>query len=101
MEMFLFLITSSFYQCSTRVSNELGAGRPQTARLAVIAAICIVVTEAFLAVTTMISGRHFWGYCYSNEERVVKYVGEMLLLLPISHSIDGLVTVLSGIFLQK
>lgn len=80
---------------STRVSNELGAGRPQAARLAVRVAVYMVAAEAFLAATVMILGRNVWGYCYSKEEEVVKYVGEMLLLIAVSHFFDGIQSVLS------
>lgn len=82
--------------CSARVSNELGAGQPRAARLAVSVVVCLVATEAVLVATLLISGRHWWGYCYSNEEKVVKYVGEMMLLLATSHFFEGLQTVLSG-----
>ncbi|XP_057495770.1 protein DETOXIFICATION 16-like [Actinidia eriantha] len=81
---------------SIRVSNELGGGRPQAARLAVCVAICLVATEGILAAIVMICGHKFWGYCYSKEEEVVKYVGDMLILLAGSHFLDGIQSVLSG-----
>ncbi|XP_048228119.1 protein DETOXIFICATION 16 [Ricinus communis] len=82
---------------STRVSNELGAGQPRAARLAVRVAIFVVATEATVVAFTMILGRKVWGYFYSTEERVVKYVGQMLILVAISHVLDGIQSVLSGI----
>ncbi|KAF3452820.1 hypothetical protein FNV43_RR03253 [Rhamnella rubrinervis] len=81
---------------SIRVSNELGAGRPQIARLAVCVATFMVVTEGITAAAVMTLGHRVWGYCYSREERVVKYVGEMLLLISVSHFFDGIQSVLSG-----
>ncbi|KAB1204207.1 MATE efflux family protein 7 [Morella rubra] len=81
---------------STRVSNELGAGRPQAARLAVRVAVSMVATEGILVATVIILGRHVWGYCYSKEEEVVRYVGQMLILIAVSHFFDGLQSVLSG-----
>ncbi|GAB4853592.1 Protein DETOXIFICATION 16 [Ancistrocladus abbreviatus] len=81
---------------STRVSNELGAGQPRAARLAVCVALCMVATEGILAASIMILGRKIWGYSYSKEEKVVKYVGEMLVLIAGSHFIDGIQSVLSG-----
>uniref|UniRef100_A0A5B7B3R0 Protein DETOXIFICATION n=1 Tax=Davidia involucrata TaxID=16924 RepID=A0A5B7B3R0_DAVIN len=81
---------------SIRVSNELGAGRPQAARLAVCVAISMVATEAILVASTMILGRKVWGYCYSREEEVVRYVGEMLVLVAASHLLDGFQSVFSG-----
>ncbi|THG21673.1 hypothetical protein TEA_000302 [Camellia sinensis var. sinensis] len=82
---------------SIRVSNELGAGRPQAARLAICIALSLVVTEGILVATIMILGRKFWGYCYSTEEMVVRYVAEMMILLSGSHFVDGIQSVLSGI----
>ncbi|PON56814.1 Multi antimicrobial extrusion protein [Parasponia andersonii] len=81
---------------STRVSNELGAGRPEIARLAVCVALSLVVTEGTLAAAIMILGRQVWGHCYSREEKVVKYVGQMLILISVSHFFDGIQSVLSG-----
>ncbi|GAA0159555.1 transporter [Lithospermum erythrorhizon] len=81
---------------STRVSNELGARRPQAARLAVFTAIFMVATEGILAAMTLILGHNIWGYCYSADEMVVKYVGEMLMLLALSHFFDGIQSILSG-----
>lgn len=83
---------------STRVSNELGAGRPQAARLAVRVAVAMVATEGILVATIMIVGRNVWGYCYSKEEEVVRYVAEMLILIAISHFFDGLQSVFSGLW---
>ncbi|KAH7853873.1 hypothetical protein Vadar_007542 [Vaccinium darrowii] len=81
---------------SIRVSNELGAGRPQAARLAVCVVVCMVATEGVIVATVLILGHHVWGYSYSKEEKVVRYVGEMLILLAPSHFLDGLQSVLSG-----
>uniref|UniRef100_M1CMH6 TRANSPARENT TESTA 12 protein n=1 Tax=Solanum tuberosum TaxID=4113 RepID=M1CMH6_SOLTU len=66
---------------SVRVSNELGAGRPQAARLAATTAVLLVATEGVVAAIVLISVRKLWGYCYSTEEEVVGYVAEMLVLL--------------------
>ncbi|GFY80672.1 MATE efflux family protein [Actinidia rufa] len=93
---FLRLAIPSATMICIRVSNELGGGRPQAARLAVCVAICLVATEGILAAIVMICGHKFWGYCYSKEEEVVKYVGDMLILLAGSHFVDGIQSVLSG-----
>ncbi|KAJ9162830.1 hypothetical protein P3X46_022572 [Hevea brasiliensis] len=81
---------------STRVSNELGAGRPQAASLAVCVVTFLVAAEGILVAFILILGHRIWGYFYSNEERVVKYVGEMLILIAASHFFDGIQSVLSG-----
>ncbi|KAF8779273.1 hypothetical protein HU200_002954 [Digitaria exilis] len=61
---------------TTRVSNELGAGRPQVARLAVRVVV-------FLAVL--------------NVEEVVTYVAKMMLVIAVSNLFDGIQCVLSGV----
>ncbi|CAL5385397.1 unnamed protein product [Camellia sinensis] len=90
-------LETSVLSISIRVSNELGAGRPQAARLAVCIALSLVVTEGILVATIMILGRKFWGYCYSTEEMAVRYVAEMMILLSGSHFLDDIQSVLSGI----
>ncbi|KAJ7979494.1 Protein DETOXIFICATION [Quillaja saponaria] len=81
---------------STRVSNEVGARRPRRATLAVGVSVSLVATEGIIVATVLILGRNIWGYCYSTEEKVVKYVGQMLILLAASHFFDGIQSVLSG-----
>ncbi|XAR51195.1 hypothetical protein NMG60_11005752 [Bertholletia excelsa] len=81
---------------SIRVSNELGAGRPKSARLAVCIALCLVTADSILMAAILILGRKFWGYCYSREEKIVRYVAQMLVLLAGSHIFDGIQSVLSG-----
>ncbi|CAN0891431.1 Protein DETOXIFICATION 16 [Linum grandiflorum] len=55
---------------STRVSNELGAGQPERARMA--------------------------GYAYSNDQPVIDYVARMLPIVAIANFLDALQCVLSG-----
>ena len=75
----------------------MGSGRPQSARLAVRVALSMVAIEGILVGTALILGRNVWGYSYSKEEEVVRYLREMLLLVAISHVFDGLQSVLSGL----
>lgn len=74
----------------------MGAGRDKVALSAVCVALFMVVTEGIIAATTMTLGHRVWGYCYSSDARVVKYVGQMLLLISVSHFFDGIQSVLSG-----
>ncbi|KAK2631709.1 hypothetical protein EUGRSUZ_L02538 [Eucalyptus grandis] len=82
---------------STRVSNELGAGRPRATRLAIYVSLMMVATEALFIGALLIFGRRAWGYLYSTEEEVVRYVGDMMVLLAISHFFEGIQLILSGI----
>ncbi|KAK9925799.1 hypothetical protein M0R45_023064 [Rubus argutus] len=81
---------------STRVSNELGAGHPKTARLAVRVVLVMAITEGLLVGLVLILIRNFWGHAYSNETEVVKYLATMMPILATSNFLDGLQCVLSG-----
>ncbi|KAK8643821.1 hypothetical protein V6N13_013098 [Hibiscus sabdariffa] len=82
---------------STRVSNELGAGNPESARMAVKVGMSMVVTEAAVVSTALFLSRHVVGYAYSNEKAVVNQVAAMAPLLCISLVTDSIQVVLSGV----
>ncbi|KAE8818872.1 Protein TRANSPARENT TESTA 12 [Hordeum vulgare] len=81
---------------STCVSNELGAGRPQVARMATIVVICMALFAGSVISITMILLRKSWDYMYNNEEEVVTYIARMIPVLGVSFFIDGIHTSLSG-----
>ncbi|PSR87774.1 Protein DETOXIFICATION like [Actinidia chinensis var. chinensis] len=81
---------------STRVSNELGAGRPLGARLAVCVVVVVAIAEGAIVGTVTILVRHVWGKLYSNEAEVSRYVAKMMPLLALSDFLDGFQCVLSG-----
>ncbi|RYR64690.1 hypothetical protein Ahy_A03g010755 isoform C [Arachis hypogaea] len=83
---------------STRVSNELGAGHPRAARLAVYFVFAMAMVEGIFVGAMMILIRNIWGYAYSNEEEVVTYVATMLPILATSIFLDSLQCVLSGFY---
>ncbi|XWS22442.1 hypothetical protein CRYUN_Cryun29cG0034800 [Craigia yunnanensis] len=82
---------------STRVSNELGAGNPQAARVAVYTVMLVAVLETLVVSGTLFASRHVFGYVYSNEKEVVDYVTTMAPLVCVSVILDSLQGVLSGI----
>ncbi|THF94796.1 hypothetical protein TEA_024657 [Camellia sinensis var. sinensis] len=81
---------------STRVSNELGAGNPQGARVAVFAVMFLAVMEPTIVSTTLFATRHVFGYIFSNEKEVVDYVTAMAPLVCFSTIMDGFQGVLAG-----
>ncbi|KAI6686130.1 hypothetical protein NL676_032043 [Syzygium grande] len=83
---------------STRVSNELGAGRGAGARLALRVMIAIAITEGAIVGIVMILVRHALGKLYSNEEEeeVIEYIARMMPLLALPDFLDGFQCVLSG-----
>ncbi|KAI4352162.1 hypothetical protein L6164_006440 [Bauhinia variegata] len=82
---------------STRVSNELGAGRPQAARGAVHAVVVIGITEAIVVCSAMFCFRHTLGYAFSDEKEVVDYVADIIPLLCLSVGVDSVLVILCGI----
>ncbi|CAM0954023.1 unnamed protein product [Alopecurus aequalis] len=82
---------------STRVSNELGAGNPEGARLAVRVVMFIAVTEAVVITGALLASHRILGYAYSSDKEVVEYVNAMVPFICISVAADSLQGVLSGI----
>ncbi|KQK17472.1 hypothetical protein BRADI_1g34660v3 [Brachypodium distachyon] len=81
---------------SIRVSNELGARNPKAAHLSILISGIICLTEGLLVVIITVFVRDVWGYLYSNEEEVVKYVSTMMPILATSNFMDGIQCTLSG-----
>nr|XP_017178952.1 protein DETOXIFICATION 12-like isoform X3 [Malus domestica] len=82
---------------STRVSNELGAGNPQGARIATFAAMFLAVLNASIIITILFACRKAFGYTFSNEKEVIDYITTMVPLLCLSVILDSMYGVLSGI----
>ncbi|XP_058088094.1 protein DETOXIFICATION 14-like isoform X2 [Magnolia sinica] len=82
---------------STRVSNELGAGKPQAARLAVCVVMCVAVVATAIVATALFCIRYVLGYAFSNEKEVIDYVRRMVPLICLSVITDSLQGVLSGV----
>lgn len=82
---------------STRVSNELGAGRPQAAKIALAAVIVLSVAEVVLASISLLAVRHVWGYAFTYEKEVATYVAEIIPILCLTIIMDGTQAVLSGV----
>ncbi|KAE9611745.1 putative multi antimicrobial extrusion protein [Lupinus albus] len=82
---------------STRVSNELGAGNPHVARVAVIASMSLAVLVTSVVSGTLFACRRIYGYVFSNEQEVIDYVTLMAPLVCISVIMDGVQGVVTGI----
>ncbi|KAL6647813.1 hypothetical protein ACP70R_015250 [Stipagrostis hirtigluma subsp. patula] len=82
---------------STRVSNELGAGRPEAARLATRVAVLLALAVSVSEGIVMVMGRNLWGYAYSYEEEVARYTAKMMPILAASGLFDSQQIVISGV----
>lgn len=83
------------------MSNELGAGNDEAAKMAVRAALTISMADAIISGTLFYCCRHIVGYAFSNEKEVVDYISEMapfLCILMVSDCIQG---VLSGMLYSR
>lgn len=78
------------------VSNELGAGKPRAAKIALYAVLVLSIAEIVIASTATFISRHVLGYAFSDEKEVVFYVKEMVPFLCMSIIVDSLQAVLSG-----
>ncbi|XP_070006748.1 protein DETOXIFICATION 14-like [Nicotiana sylvestris] len=77
---------------STKVSNKLGAGNPQGARVYVLSAMLIAAVETIVLGISVFACRNIFGYIFSNEKEVVDYFANMvplLCLLVITDSLQG------------
>ncbi|OMO63528.1 Multi antimicrobial extrusion protein [Corchorus olitorius] len=81
---------------STRVSNELGAGKPQSARLAVNVGMFLAVTQGLLLSLIGVAFRGKWGYLFTNEKQLIRYLASIMPILAASNFIDGIQGALSG-----
>uniref|UniRef100_A0A2P2IN61 Protein DETOXIFICATION n=2 Tax=Rhizophora mucronata TaxID=61149 RepID=A0A2P2IN61_RHIMU len=82
---------------STRVSNELGAGNPQAARLSAYTVVILTITEATVVSAVLFASRHVFGYTFSNVKAVVDYFTNIAPLICLSVIMDSFQGTLSGI----
>lgn len=83
-------------QFSTRVANELGAGRPKAAKLATRIVLLLAVVEGLVLSGIAVAARNVWGYIYTDEDEVVKYLAAIMPVLALSNFMDGIQGALSG-----
>nr|GMC58283.1 protein DETOXIFICATION 14-like [Ipomoea batatas] len=95
-EFFRFALPSAVMVC-VRVSNALGGGKPQAARVALFAVLLLSATEFLLASVSIFCCRYVWGYMFTYEQEVITYVKEITPLLCLSIILDGTQAVLSGV----
>ncbi|GKB37808.1 DETOXIFICATION 16-like protein [Tanacetum coccineum] len=82
---------------STRVSNELGAGKHEAAKLAVWVSLSLVITEVLVTGLALVASRRVWASLYTYEAEVVSYISLVMPVLALSNIMDGIQGVLSGV----
>lgn len=82
---------------STRVSNELGAGHPIRAKIAMGVTLRLSILLALAVVLALAFGHNTWAAFFSNSPSIINQFASMIPLLLISITIDSFQGVLSGI----
>ncbi|TVU16892.1 hypothetical protein EJB05_32895 [Eragrostis curvula] len=82
---------------SIRVSNELGAGRVQAARIATRVVMLLAFSLGISEGLVMLLARKLLGYAFSNVEEVVLYTARMMPILAVCFLFDSVQCVLSGV----
>ncbi|KAL5718168.1 Protein DETOXIFICATION 29 [Ranunculus cassubicifolius] len=82
---------------SVRVSNELGAGHPRTAKFAVVVVVIFSVTIGVTLALVLITTRNQYPYAFTNSPAVRKLVYHLTPLLASSIIINNVQPVLSGV----
>lgn len=78
------------------MSNKLGAGKPHAAQVAVQVVIFLGAVEGGLIGIVCVAMRDVWGYLYTDEEEVVRYLASIMPVLALSNFMDAIQGVLSG-----
>ncbi|CAH8297579.1 unnamed protein product [Eruca vesicaria subsp. sativa] len=90
-------LEASVLSVCTRVANELGAGNPKKARMAVYTVMVMTCVESIMVGATVFAARNVFGYLFSSEAEVVDYVRSIAPLVSLSVIFDALHAVLSGV----
>ncbi|KAJ7526121.1 hypothetical protein O6H91_17G082600 [Diphasiastrum complanatum] len=68
----VYIFPSSLsFAVSTRVGNELGANRPETARIAMLVALGCAGIVGVLAMTFTATMRHVWGAMFTSDKAIL------------------------------
>lgn len=79
------------------MSNNLGAGNHQVARLSVLSGLCLWLVESIFFTTLLFTCKNIVGYAFTNSQEVVDYVADLSPLLCLSFILDGFTAILSGV----
>ncbi|CAH8337401.1 unnamed protein product [Eruca vesicaria subsp. sativa] len=90
-------LETSVLSVCTRVANELGAGNPKRARMAVYTVMVMTGVESLMVSAIVFAARNVFGYLFSSKTEVVDYVRIMAPLVSLSVIFDALHAVLSGV----
>ncbi|KAG5022165.1 hypothetical protein JHK85_018507 [Glycine max] len=90
-------LQTSMLSICTRISNELGAGSPKAAYLAVKVTMFLASAVGILEFASLMILWRVWGRVFTNVHEVVKYVTSMMPLVASSTFIDSIQTAFQGV----
>lgn len=85
-----------FSTCSTRVSNEVGAGNIGKAKQAMAVTLKLAILAALVADTALGFGHNAWANLFSDDADIIRKFGSMTPLLLVSFLFDFIQGILSG-----
>ena len=81
---------------STRVSNALGAGSPQAARVSSFCSMVLMLCVALIVSSTVFASQNILGHVFSNEPDVIQYVTNITPVIVMSVFVSSLQGTLTG-----
>lgn len=82
---------------SVRVSNELGAGKPRTAKFAVVVVSITSVAIGIVCMIIVFATRDYFPYLFTSSDAVAKETSKLAILLGFTVLLNSLQPVLSGV----
>lgn len=82
--------------CSIRVANELGADRPDAAKLALKVSFSLAVLDGCVVFVALMLSRHFWGLAFTDVDEVLDYAAEVTPFLACATLLDAIQYVGAG-----
>ena len=86
-------LTTCYLLNSTRISNELGAGKPKAAYLAVKVTMFLNFLVGLVEFSVLMSLRKVWGRAFTNVHEVLTH---LIPMMPILASVKFLDSILTG-----
>ncbi|CAE7668788.1 DTX12 [Symbiodinium pilosum] len=81
---------------NTRVSNELGAGKPRAAKFAAQVNYCLGLCLVVIIALAVLLGRRAWLRLFTSEAEVLDYADPIMSICAIYVALDGMCTAASG-----
>eukprot|EP00850_Spirogloea_muscicola_P017866 SM000157S02096 [mRNA] locus=s157:323665:326731:- [translate_table: standard] len=82
---------------STRVANEIGAGRHRGARRAAHVAIFLVSTQSFVQSGVIFMVHKLWGWIFTSDQEVLDLVSQLLIVQAFLVIPDGISAGMGGV----